>query len=164
MMSQQIKQFYEFGPFRLDKSERVLLRDGDVVPLAPKAVDLLLVLVENSGHILGKEELMKLVWPDIFVEEANLSRHVFTLRKALGEDGKGRYIETISRRGYRFVASVAEVRDESDELVLAEHSRSRIVIEQTEAPSSATDYSGSDQTTPVRALAAGRAGAHCCWG
>ena len=109
------------------------------MPLAPKAFDLLLVLVANSGRVLSKEELMKLVWPDSFVEEANLSHHVYTLRKALGEDGDGRYIETIARRGYRFVAGVAEVQDESDEIVVAEHSRSRIVIEQTEAPSIETD-------------------------
>ena len=153
-MSLSTKHFYEFGAYRVDGRDHLLLRDGAVVPLAPKAFDLLLVLVESSGRVLTKEELMKLVWPDSFVEEANLSRHVFTLRKALDEDGEGKYIETIPRRGYRFVATVTEVSDESDELVVDEHSLSRIVIEQTEDPSLATDYSGVDRTTRVHALAA----------
>ncbi|MEK6304532.1 MAG: winged helix-turn-helix domain-containing protein [Acidobacteriota bacterium] len=146
-MSVQAKHFYEFGAYRIDARDHLLLRDGEAVPLAPKAFDLLLVLVENSGRVLTKEELMRQVWPDSFVEEANLSHHVFTLRRALGEDGEGRYIETIPRRGYRFVAAVAELQDESDELVVAEHSRSRIIIEQTEAPQLATDYRSSDRTT-----------------
>ena len=154
-MSLQAKHFYEFGAYRLDARDHLLLCGGEAVPLPPKTFDLLLALVQNSGRMLTKEELMKQVWPDSFVEEANLSHHVFTLRKALGEDGEGRYIETIPRRGYRFVAGVTEVQDESDELVVAEHSRSRIVIEQTEAPSSATDYRGSDRTARVLALTAG---------
>ena len=90
-MSQQPKHFYEFGEFRLDARDHLLMRDGEVVPLAPKAFDLLLVFVESSGRVLTKEDLMKLVWPDSFVEEANLSRHVFTLRKALREDEEGKY-------------------------------------------------------------------------
>jgi len=111
--SLQRKHFYQFEPFRLDVSERRLLCDGEVVPLTLKAFDLLLVLVENGGHILEKDELMKRVWPDTVVEEANLSHYVFTLRKALGESrDEGRYIETIPKRGYRFVASVTEVREE----------------------------------------------------
>jgi DNA-binding winged helix-turn-helix (wHTH) protein len=104
------KHLYEFGPFRLDIGECVLLRDGEVVPLTPKAVDLFVALVENSGHVLSKDELMKLVWPDSFVEEANLLHQIFSLRKALGEDGKGiKCIETIPRRGYRFVAHVTAI-------------------------------------------------------
>ena len=155
-MSLQPKSFYEFGAYRIDARDHLLLRDGEVVPLAPKAFDLLLVLVESSGRVLTKEELMKLVWPDSFVEEANLSRHVFSLRKALGEDGDpNKYIETIPRRGYRFIAGVAEVQDESEELVVAEHSRSRIIIEQTEAPNLASDYRGSDRAGRVLALGAG---------
>jgi len=155
-MSGQAKHIYEFGTYRIDARDHLLLRDEEVVPLAPKAFDLLLVLVENSGRVLSKEELMKLVWPDSFVEEANLSRHVFSLRKALGEDGDpNKYIETIPRRGYRFVAGVTEVQDESDELVVAEHSRSRIIIEQMDAPILAPDYRGSDRTGRVLALVAG---------
>lgn len=101
-------QVYEFGPFSLDAEERVLRREGQPVPLRPKDVDMLLVLVENNGRVVEKDELMKRVWPDTFVEEANLSHHVFTLRKALG-DGieENRFIETVPRRGYRFAAAVA---------------------------------------------------------
>jgi DNA-binding winged helix-turn-helix (wHTH) protein/TolB-like protein len=141
-MSLPEKRLYEFGPFRLDAHQHVLLRDKEVVPLAPKALDLLVVLVEQSGHVLSKDELMKLVWPDSFVEEANLSHHVFTLRKALEDDKNGaKYIETIPRRGYRFVASVTTVGAEPDDLIVAEHTRTRVVIEQTEAPEPITSGS-----------------------
>src|SRR5258706_2703572 len=132
-MSQPIKHLYEFGPFRLDATERLLLRAEEVVPLTPKVFDLLLALVENGGHVLSKDELLQRVWPDSFVEEANLSRNIFTLRKALGEDtDEQRYIETVPRRGYRFVASVMSWPKESDDLVVAERARSRIMIEQEE--------------------------------
>src|SRR6476659_10007479 len=116
-MSSPAKHFYEFGPFRLDTAERILLRDGHPVSLTPKAYEVLLALVRRSGHIVEKEELMKEVWADAFVEEGNLTHHVFTLRKALGEGSNGsEYIETIPRRGYRFVSPVREVRDESIDL------------------------------------------------
>lgn len=109
-MNQPTKRFYEFGPFRLDPSERLLLRDEGEVSLTPKVFDLLLVLVENSGRILEKDKLMKAIWPDSVVEDTNLARNVSTLRKALGESQDARpYIETIPWRGYRFVASVKEV-------------------------------------------------------
>ena len=109
VMSRRTGHFYEFGPFRVDVGERVLLREGREVPLPPKVFDTLLVLVENSGHILEKNELMKALWPDSFVEESSLSQNIFLLRKALGEGGtEPRYIETIPRRGYRFVTPVRE--------------------------------------------------------
>jgi DNA-binding winged helix-turn-helix (wHTH) protein/tetratricopeptide (TPR) repeat protein len=102
-------QLYKFGPFCLDTAERVLLRDGRVVPLPGKALSTLLTLVLNRGHLVEKEVLMKEVWPDEFVEEGNLAQHVFTLRRALGEaTGDPKYIETVPRRGYRFVASIRE--------------------------------------------------------
>src|ERR1044071_7107130 len=111
MMSKQARRFYAFGAFRLDAGERVLLDERGVVPLTPKAFDTLLVLVENSGHVIGKEELMRRVWPDSFVEENNLAQNISMLRKALGEDGGvQKYIETVPKRGYRFAA---EVREES---------------------------------------------------
>ncbi|HEX8148437.1 MAG TPA: winged helix-turn-helix domain-containing protein [Pyrinomonadaceae bacterium] len=101
------KRLYGFGPFLLNPSERVLTREGQPVPLTPKVFDLLLVLVENGGHLLGKRDLMEAVWPDSFVEEGNLTFTVSTLRKALGEDRKEPlYIETVPRSGYRFVADV----------------------------------------------------------
>jgi len=109
-MYQPDKHFYEFGPFQLDTAERLLLRDGEEVSLTPKVFDLLLVLVENNGHIFEKDELMKAIWPDAVVEEANLTRNISTLRKALGESQDAHpYIETIPWRGYRFVASVKDV-------------------------------------------------------
>ncbi len=100
---------YEFGRFRLDAAERTLRRGDETVPLTPKVFGILLALVENSGRVVGKEELMRQVWPDSFVEEGNLTQNVSLLRKALGEttDGKS-YIETVARRGYRFVASVTQ--------------------------------------------------------
>ncbi len=98
---------YSFGPFELDPVQRLLLRRGKPVPLAPKAVETLLFLVENSGRLVDKEELMKRVWPDTFVEEGNLTTNIHLLRKVLEKGSKGQeYIETIPRRGYRFTAEV----------------------------------------------------------
>src|SRR4030095_5314538 len=112
-MIKKTGRLFEFGLFHLDAEERLLFRGGEAVALPPKSFDLLLVLVENPGHLLEKEELMKRLWPDSFVEEANLSHHVCTLRKALGESETGAlYIETVRRRGYRFVAPVREVKED----------------------------------------------------
>jgi serine/threonine protein kinase len=109
-MTLQTKHFYAFGPFRLDSEKRVLVRDGVPVPLAPKATEILLVLVEKAGHLVDKDALINRAWPDAFVEEGNLNKNVFFLRKALGEWHPGReYIETVPKRGYRFVAPVSEV-------------------------------------------------------
>jgi len=108
---------YQFGPFCLDASQRVLLRDGRVVPLPPKAFSTLFALVSNRGHLVEKDMLMERVWPDEFVEESNLAQHIFMLRKALGETvGNTKYIETVPRRGYRFVAPVSERRKEFAEV------------------------------------------------
>jgi len=110
-MGEQESHFYEFGRFRLDAAERVLLRDRELVPLTPKVFDILLALVEHGGHIVEKDDLMKRVWPDSFVEEGNLTQNVSLLRKALGENpGGSQFIETIARRGYRFVATVRQAR------------------------------------------------------
>jgi len=106
----QTKEVYEFGPFRVDVGERQLLREGRVVTLTPKVFDILLVLVQNRGHLLTKDQVMKLVWPETEVEEGNLARNVSTLRRALGEKPREpQYIETIPWRGYRFVADVRKV-------------------------------------------------------
>jgi len=100
---------YEFGPFRFEPAEHLLLRDSKPVPLPPKAVDLLAILISSAGHLVTKEDLLKQVWPDTFVEEANLSYTISLLRKALGDDeAPHRYIETVPRRGYRFVGQTAE--------------------------------------------------------
>jgi DNA-binding winged helix-turn-helix (wHTH) protein/TolB-like protein/Flp pilus assembly protein TadD len=115
-MSGQARHFYAFGPFRLYPAECLLQRDGQSLSLTPKAFDLLLLLVENSGHLVEKEELMKRLWPDTFVEEANLSNNISLLRRALGEGDDGQhYIETVPRRGYRFVAPVSYESDKSEE-------------------------------------------------
>ena len=99
------KQLYRFGAYTLDAEERVLLRDGQPVTLPPKDLETLLVLVERAGHIVDKDELLKRVWPGVFIEEGNLSRRIFNLRQALGDAPDGRpFIETIPKRGYRFTA------------------------------------------------------------
>lgn len=108
---------YQFGPFCLDASQRVLLRDGRLVSLPPKAFSTLLALVLSRGHLVEKDMLMETVWPDEVVEESNLAQHIFMLRKALGETvGNTKYIETVPRRGYRFIASVTERRKEVAEV------------------------------------------------
>jgi DNA-binding winged helix-turn-helix (wHTH) protein/TolB-like protein len=103
------KRLYEFGAFRLEPQERVLLRAGEPVPLTPKAFETLLVLVEHSGHVLTKEELLQRIWPATTVEETTLAQNVSTLRKALGSEGQ-QFIQTIPKRGYRFTAHVTELR------------------------------------------------------
>jgi TolB-like protein/DNA-binding winged helix-turn-helix (wHTH) protein/Tfp pilus assembly protein PilF len=100
---------YEFGPYHLDASQHLLFRRGQLIALPPKATQTLVVLVENHGRLVEKEDLMKAVWPDTFVEEANLTLQISALRKALQEESShGWYIETIPRRGYRFVSPVVE--------------------------------------------------------
>lgn len=100
---------FEFGPFHLDLNDRLLTRAGEVISLRPKATEILVRLVMNAGQIIKKDQLLKEVWPDTFVEESNLSQTIFTLRKALGDDRNGtRYIETVPRRGYRFVGAVRD--------------------------------------------------------
>ena len=99
-------RFYEFGSYCLDPAERKLMRGNEIVPLTPKAFDTLLLLVRNSGHLMEKEELIGMLWPDTFVEEGSLSNNIFLLRKALGEDPD--YIETVPRRGYRFLGAVRQ--------------------------------------------------------
>jgi DNA-binding winged helix-turn-helix (wHTH) protein/Tol biopolymer transport system component len=125
---------YEFGDFRVDRLDRVLLRDGELVPLTPKVFDLLLLLIENHGHVVGKDRLMKEVWPDTFVEEGNLTQSISVLRKALGEKG---YIQTIPRRGYRFVGHIHESVTETH-LIVEEHSRARVIIEDNNGDAPAT--------------------------
>jgi DNA-binding winged helix-turn-helix (wHTH) protein/TolB-like protein/Tfp pilus assembly protein PilF len=132
VMSQQTKRLFEFGAFRLDAQERLLLRDGDLVPLTPKAFDMLLALVENSGRLLGKQELMQRLWPDSFVEEGSLAQNISLLRRALGESSEGqKFIETVPRRGYRFVASVKGGCDVAD-FAEGKHSEPKIAVKEEE--------------------------------
>ena len=110
---------YTFGTFRVDVTERVLFHENRPVSLTPKAFDTLLALVQNSGHVLTTEELMAQVWPDSFVEGNNLAQNISTLRKVLGPGG-AKFIETVPKRGYRFVADVKEIRDVAPEPVSTE--------------------------------------------
>ena len=108
--SQTANRIYNFGSFSFNEAEQRLLRNGEPVPLPPKVFEVLLVLIQNRGCLVTKEKLMGEVWPDAFVEEANLTVNVANLRKTLDEgDGKLQCIETIPKRGYRFVAPVSEV-------------------------------------------------------
>src|SRR5947207_15323373 len=114
-MSWLTNHFYKFGDFTLDTEQRVLLREGKPMALTPKVFDTLLILVENSGRIVEKDELMRRLWPDTFVEEANITFNIQQLRRILSDDARNpRYIGTVARRGYRFIADVeAVVRDSS---------------------------------------------------
>lgn len=123
------KHFYEFGPFRIDTEERQLLRDGAAVSLTAKVFDLLLVLVENKGHTLGKDELMERVWGGTFVEENNLSRNISMLRKVLGDDlHEPRFVRTMPKRGYRFEPDVHEVLEDVDALVVERRTHTSITF------------------------------------
>jgi len=97
-------EIYEFGPFRLEPAEHRLTRGAEAVPLTPKAFDTLYFLVRDSGHLVEKDELIRMLWPHSFVEEGSLTNNIFLLRKALGEDPQ--YIETVPRKGYRFISAV----------------------------------------------------------
>jgi DNA-binding winged helix-turn-helix (wHTH) protein len=110
-MSSDKNHLYQFDDYQLDAAERVLRRNGEIVHLPLKPFEVLLVLVKQHGRVVSKEELMKQVWPDSFVEEANLARHIYMLRQTLGESikakgGKHYYIQTIPGRGYRFAREV----------------------------------------------------------
>src|SRR5262245_62541130 len=121
------ESMYKFGPFLLNLSERVLLQGEERVPLTPKVFDTLIVLVENAGHLVTKEKLLEEVWPETFVEEANLSVNIATLRRVLNKaHGKQQYIETISKRGYRFAANVERVKPESSGSVVRSESATTI--------------------------------------
>src|SRR5262252_6513889 len=95
------KRVYGFGPFQLDPEKQTLLRDGEPIALAPKAFQLLLTLVRHGTETVSKDQLMKSVWPDTFVEETNLTRNIFSIRRALGEGAENQYILTVSGKGYR---------------------------------------------------------------
>lgn len=128
---------YQFGPFRLNLDQRVLTRGGETIPLTPKAVDILALLVMNAGRLVEKDELLREVWADTFVEDSNLTQNIFILRRALGDDrADPKYIDTVMGRGYRFVAAVkacnGEPQDEIEpELGLAtngDHASGRLVV------------------------------------
>src|SRR5271163_4481887 len=130
-MNTDAKVVYEFGPFRMDPDKQVLLRDGQLIAVTPRAFETLLVLVRRGRDVVTKEQLLKEIWPDSFVEEANLSQHIFRLRKALGDtlDGE-RYIVTLPGRGYRFAVPVRTITEGGEVLIAQMRSRAQIVIEE----------------------------------
>src|SRR5688500_19452602 len=132
-MSKPGKLLYEFGPFRLDSAEHILLRDGLAVSLRPKEFAVLLALVEHHGRLMTKDDLLQQVWPGQFVEEGNLNRHISSLRRVLGESSDApQYVETVPKVGYRFLAPVHEIRDRSADMVIERHTIARIVTEEDE--------------------------------
>jgi TolB-like protein/DNA-binding winged helix-turn-helix (wHTH) protein/Tfp pilus assembly protein PilF len=133
-MGKETKHFYEFGPFRVDPDQRLLLRHNQPIPLQPKAFETLLVLVQRSETVVLKDDLMKSVWPDTFVEESNLAQNIFVLRKTLGEaGGDHRYIVTVPGRGYRFTEKVRFV-PQPDDIVLQSSSITHVVIDEETSP------------------------------
>lgn len=127
------QRLYEFGPFQLNPRDGLLFHQGSLVALSPKTVATLLVLVEHNGTVVHKDELMKAVWPDTFVEEAGLSRNVSVLRKVLAERSPDReYIETVPKRGYRFIAPVRATWEEPSEVVIQRRTTAEMVIEEEE--------------------------------
>jgi DNA-binding winged helix-turn-helix (wHTH) protein/tetratricopeptide (TPR) repeat protein len=129
---QRTDELYEFGPFRVDPARETLLKAGVAVPLTPKTFQILLVLVRHGKEIVTKDDLMKTVWPDTFVEEANLSRNIFMLRKALGETAQDhRYIVTVPGRGYRLAENVHLLPGQEFALAAATHSRVQIDVKET---------------------------------
>jgi DNA-binding winged-HTH domains len=128
---EEIKRFYEFGPFRIDPEERTLWREGEPVAVTVKAFDTLLTLVESGGRLISKDELMAKVWPGAFVEDNNLAQQISFLRKALDETESGiRYIETVPKRGYRFLVAAREVEGQGAGLIIRERIRGRLVVEE----------------------------------
>ena len=120
------KEMYEFGPFRVDPGKQTLLRGGEPIAVTPKTFQLLLVLVRHGNEIVTKDELMKSVWPETFVEETNLTRNIFALRKALGESEQNRYIITVPGRGYRLAENVRLV--SAPEISIAAASRATVQV------------------------------------
>src|SRR5688572_7358450 len=126
MTNRPAERVYLFDGYRLDVTERILFKGNREVALTPKVFDTLLALIENCRHVLTKKELMQKVWPDSFVEENNLAQNISILRKALGKDPQGeQYIQTVPKRGYRFVADV-HTAGEEEHVIVHERARARI--------------------------------------
>src|ERR1700735_2589592 len=128
---QKNHHLYQFGPFRVDADKELLLRDEETVPLAPKAFQILLVLMRHGKQVVTKDDLMKSVWPDTFVEEANLSRNIFLLRKALGESKQYRQlIFTVPARGYRFAEDVKLAVAHELDIIAASHTKVEMEVKE----------------------------------
>jgi len=156
-MTKESKHLYEFGPFRIDPVERLLFRGEEPIPLPPKAFETLLILVDRSERVVLKDDLMKRLWPDTFVEEANLSQNIFVLRKALGDSAQdARYIATVPGRGYRFAQKVKQVAEGETALVVESRLRSQVVIEES-SPNPVSALAGGDRRVRALALVLGMA-------
>jgi Tol biopolymer transport system component/DNA-binding winged helix-turn-helix (wHTH) protein len=129
-MSNEIKVLYQFEDFRLDAAQKCLWRNGDLVSLTPKALETLLVLIRHKGRVVEKDTLLNEVWADTFVEEATLAQNISTLRKVLGSQPDKQFIETIPRRGYRFVAEVKEIVADEEIYVVEKHRLTNLVATQ----------------------------------
>ena len=151
MSIQRVKHSYEFGPFQLDLEQRILWKEGQPLTLAPKVFDTLLVLIERRERIIGKEELMRALWPDTSVEESNLSQNIFMLRKILREGGPDNepYIQTIKKRGYRFTCPVKEIQEERSPSVTPEGSEDRDTSTEPEIPSRQANATTSIAVLPM---------------
>src|ERR1044071_679511 len=154
---------YEFGPFVLDARSRILLRDGATVRLTPKAFETLLVLIQHGVQVVDKEQLLKEVWPDTFVEEGSLSRNIHELRKALGDDSsQPSYIETIPKRGYRFLAplkvsaldaaQIAPASIAGEATVIEKHTFARVLSEEFEGSDLPAELTTPALLPPARKL------------
>jgi DNA-binding winged helix-turn-helix (wHTH) protein/Tol biopolymer transport system component len=149
-MTSDPRVVYEFGPFRMDPDKQVLLRENQPIPVTPKAFETLLALVRRSREVVTKEELLKEIWPDSFVEESNLSQNIFMLRKALGDTAENRqYIVTLPGRGYRFAAPVRTV-TQGEVLVAHARSRTQIVMEENEAEADQALKTVRETTLPAK--------------
>jgi len=130
MINRAGRRFYLFDSFRVDVNERLLFKENRELTLTPKVFDTLLVLLEHSSHVMTKKELMQQVWPDSFVEENNLAQNISILRKALGKSHDGeQYIQTVPKRGYRFVGDVRATGGDEESVIVRERTRARIVVE-----------------------------------
>src|SRR5215813_6536184 len=146
-MASSDNRLYEFKPFCLDAASGTLLKDDVIVHLTPKAFETLLVLVQHALQVVEKDQLLKEVWPDSFVEEGSLSRNIYELRKALGDDSsEPRYIATIPKRGYRFIAPVTVViRGDQEMKVSGVETDTTVIEKHTFARVISNEIEGSDQ-------------------
>lgn len=153
-MSNQEKHFYEFGPFRLDPVKRRLLREGEPVPLTPKAFDTLFALIQQSGKTIEKDDLMKKIWPDAVVEENNLNQNITALRKSLGDSRQeSQYIATVPGFGYRFVAEVKKAPFGEVELPADGNGQSRLIVVEQDKEKQDLTATSAYSASPVAATA-----------
>ena len=137
---QKLSHIFTFANFHLDAAER-LLYDGDAaVTLAPKVFDTLLMFVRNAGHVLSKEKMLAEIWDDSFVEENNLAQNISQLRRVLGENAGSKFIETVPKFGYRFVAEVSAIEKHDSTTEIFETVRARVYLEEDVRTGSDSDW------------------------